>query len=70
MSQNRAGLFFCVPDSEEALDQEPQYGDEQGGDVIERLAVLDVEDGQAGGNDEHAADDGQFVDQRPLEKGT
>lgn len=61
-------LVDAPPSGEQPLQQEPQDGHQQGRKIIEGLAVLDLEQGKAGGNDQHPAHDGQLMDHRPLQQ--
>ena len=55
---------------EEALQQEPDDRNQKGREIVERLAILDLEDGQSGGEDEDPTDDGKFVYEGALKNGT
>lgn len=64
-------LLICKENGlqpQQGLDQEPEGRNGEGGDVVEGLAVLDLQEREARGDDEQAADDGHLVDHRAFEQ--
>ena len=57
------GYLEMIVLDEQAFDQEPDHRHQERREVVEGLAVFDLEQGEAGRDDEHAADNGKLIDQ-------
>ena len=54
---------------EQALQEEPEDGEQQGREIVESLAILYLQDGQSGGKDQDSSHDGKFIYKGALEDG-